>query len=154
MTEPMKCANGCGDYVWEMMPLDVVHIKRVNGKPAWRVGPTSCGKTFVATLPTPAVEPPTGIESEDIKPVEGVTREEVEGFLDDLHERPALPTSSEWLEDDGDKNDAGCGDSPCPSRSRGWVCWLSDGHDGWHVAGGIGQVFGRWYTGSPFTDAK
>ena len=132
MTEPMKCANGCGDYVWEMMPLEVVHIKHEDGKPAWRVGVTSCGKVLVATLP------PTGIKSEP--------------------ERPPIPTSRDWLEEDGQYGlDEECGAVGYGNRRRlSYIC-SRDNHDytDWHVAGvGDNQVAGRWYTDGPFAETK
>ena len=82
-----------------------------------------------------SVPPRTGIKSEDIKP----------------DERPALPTSREWLEEDGVSPRV---EERCRICSEGWVCWLSDGHDGWHTAGGGIYVWGRWYTDGPFVEAK
>ena len=100
----------------------------------------------VATLPS------VGIKSEDIKPVEGVTREEVEEFLDDLHELPPLPTSRKLLPEDGQRwrNDDFCGST----NTVGMACVRRNHRDDeWHVAYST-HVLGRWYTDGPFVEAK
>ena len=83
--EPMKCAN-CGESIVQMMSRHWYHEF------------TGFQECRLYAKPMNGI---TGIKSEDIKPVEGITREEVEGFLNDLHERPALPTNREWLDKDG-----------------------------------------------------
>ena len=140
MTEPMKCA-WCDEEIFNMSlgyNANYVHTRSRQAE---------CGKPDVAT--------PTGIKSEDIKPVKGVTREEVEEFLDDLHERTLLPTSREWLEGDGKRrwlNEPVC---MTVDGAMSYGCTRSNHHDGWHTASGSGaDVFGRWYTDGPFTDAK
>ena len=66
--------------------------------------------------------------------------------------RPTLPTSRKWLEKDGGLDLVNV---PCHLVCGEWICWLADGHDGWHVVGDIsGRVRGRWYTGGPFVEAK
>ena len=140
MTEPMKCANGCGDYVWEVIPGTVIHIEQLAISLNWfgrENGGMKCrNMTTVATLPF------VGIKSEDIKPVE----------------RPTLPTSREWLESDGEfrKN---YGKAMCWEGERSFVCCRPKGHNGWHTASadesydGV-YVIGRWYTDGPFVEAK
>ena len=84
MTEPMKCANGCGDYVWEVSPRNIHHITLEPLTKRWVTGAITCrmySSDHVATLPTLAVETPTGIKSEDIRPVEGVTLNDLRAAL-------------------------------------------------------------------------
>ena len=144
MTE-IKCRNfGCGKTIIKGVH-GWVHILDANDE--FFIGATLCG--LVAT------PPPTGIKSEDTKPVGGVTREEVEDFLDDLHERPTLPTSREWLEEDGEM--AGFNTRGCPSLAKrtNHSCGKVAGHGGYHSCTDFpGEGYGRWYTDGPFVEAK
>ena len=80
--------------------------------------------------------PPTGIKSENIKP-----------------ERPPLPTSREWLEEDGESFDWQDGD--CGARtSPPYSCNVLGTHHRHVAATSSGRVIGRWYTDGPFVEAK
>ena len=66
-------------------------------------------------------------------------------------QRPPLPTSGDWLKEDGLRIRWG---NSCKSDNRGWNCLKVDGHDGWHTTCGGGErVLGRWYTDDPFLKA-
>ena len=122
--EPMKCAN-CGGPIWETAPWVWVHLKE-DGPKNYDLGEKRCGS--IAT-------PPLGIKSGDIKPAP---------------ERPALPTSREWLAEDGQKYRDG---NWCAAEAgNGLVCCRTMHSDGWHAALGS-LVFGRWYDGGPFVAA-
>ena len=158
--EPMKCANGCGDYVWETLPKKIEHIQQHLGRAGWAViQEPRCN--FVATLPTLA---PT--KSEGTKPVKGCEHEwnTYFGFGESktgytccsrcgIRQRPPLPTSREWLEEDGERWVGGA-----PDMCRTISCMRR--HDdefregNWHIAASGKIVHGRWYTDGPFWEAK
>ena len=71
-------------------------------------------------------------------------------------ERPHLPTSREWLEEDGERKGTFCGEH---MPSENYWCTRSENHDGWHTAGVkvlniLNYVIGRWYDGGPFEETK
>ena len=147
----IKCANGCGD-VWER---ELLEKRRAELMAMLQTG-ISYRTWFewdCAIVEQHKLSTPTGIKSEDIKPVEGVTAEDVEEFLYDLHERPPLPTSREWLEKDGERGGNNI-EWSCSAVSRrgeaGHICGRTSGHSGHHTCNlidqNLGGLHGRWYT--------
>ena len=151
-TEPMKCANGCGGSIFQLPSGLWSH---------WD-GNQRC-KIFA--------KPPTGIKGEDAKPDERdcACGNVVMGNLDEqrigasthnrqtctvaapmVFERPSLPTSREWLEEDENQSGA----PYCGLMNNDWGCTRRH-FVGRHVAGaGKNIVCGRWYTDGPFVEAK
>ena len=135
--EPMKCAN-CGEPIVQLISGYWTH---------WLTGFQEC------RLYAKPMEGITGIKSEDIKPVEGVTAAEVGDFLNDLHERPPLPTSRKWVAEDGENFN--WLDGECEAKTRlPYNCNVLGTHHRHVAATSGGVVCGRWYTDGPFTEAK
>ena len=180
--EPMKCAN-CGISIAEvtsegqpLTPAKLYHIRHENLT------------TFVEMRCYLFATPPlVGIKSEDIKPDErpesdqcancGHNRSEhiyengacrpgyvcfsrCNKFADDPHELPPLPTSREWLEEDGERGGNGAWSCSAVSRrgEEGHTCGRTTKHSGHHTCHLIdremGAPHGRWYTDGPFVEAK
>ena len=69
--------------------------------------------------------------------------------------RPPLPTSSEWLESDGER---WVGFGWCKERGgegERFACYRAPHISGHHTCfSDDGKVSGRWYTDGPFVEAK